>query len=432
MGNATKYERVVVDQLIPYINNAKIHTDEQVTKIASSIREFGFLNPVLIDLNHNVIAGHGRIMAAKKLGLKEVPAVYVEGLTDAQRKAYILADNRLAEMAEWDMDLLQTELDELMEAGFDISLTGLDDMQFSDKTEDDIEEDDYDEEEEQPKPRTQPGDIYRLGEHRLICGDSTDPGTLDKLLDGIKPLFCFTDPPYGVAIGSKNKALEVAQKAGSVKKDIKNDTLAPNELYTILKAAMTNLREHCAEDCSYYVSSPPGEDLITMLEVMRDAGLPVRHNIIWVKNIATFSIGRLDYDYKHEPIFYTWTKNHHFYADQYKTTVIDDTTPIDKMSKAELKERLRAYEDQNSVAYCDKPLKSELHPTMKPVKLVGRFMLNNSQPGDAVIDIFGGSGTTLIAAEQLNRKCYMVELDPHYCDVIIDRWEKFTGQKAKK
>ena len=208
--------------------------------------------------------------------------------------------------------------------------------------------------------------------------------------------------------------------------------MSPEELYKVLVEAFSNLREVCSEDCSYYVSSPQGGELgLMMLTMMKDAGLPCRHMLIWVKNHPAFSMGRLDYDYRHEPIFYTWTKNHRWYGD-YTNTVIDDSTPIDKMSKAELKDLLRAkmYPQEQSVIYCDKPLANRLHPTMKPVKLVARFLLNSSQKGDAVADIFGGSGTTLIACEQLGRKCRMMELDPHYCDVIIARWEQFTGKKA--
>lgn len=202
----------------------------------------------------------------------------------------------------------------------------------------------------------------------------------------------------------------------------------------MLVKAFSNLKEHAAEDCSYYVTAPQGGNIgLMMMMMMRDAGLEVRHTLAWVKNAATFSMGRLDYDYRHEAIFYTWDKKHNFYGG-YNTSVIDDTENIDKMSKAELKETLRAIRDKEdtSVIYVDKPLKCNLHPTMKPVKLVARLMYNNSRPGEPVADIFGGSGTTMIAAEQLNRRCFMMELDPHYCDVIIARWEAFTGQKAKQ
>ena len=243
----------------------------------------------------------------------------------------------------------------------------------------------------------------------------------------------FTDPPYGVAIGDKNKALneDAFGKGGKCQINIAGDTLSPEELYKVLVQAFTNLRELCADDCSYYVSSPQGGELGLMMMMMRDAGLPVRHMLIWVKNVATFSMGRLDYDYRHEPIFYTWDKSHRWYGD-YTNTVIDDSKPIDKMDKAELKELIRAkmYASEQSVIYCDKPSASRLHPTMKPVKLIARFILNSSQRGDTVADIFGGSGSTLIACEQLGRKCRMMELDPHYCDVIVARWEQFTGKKA--
>lgn len=212
----------------------------------------------------------------------------------------------------------------------------------------------------------------------------------------------FTDPPYGVSIGDKNKMLnECAQKAGCITTNIIGDTLSTDELYDMLLKAFTNLREACSESCSYYVSSPQGGEIGLMMMMMRDAGLPVRHNLIWAKNSATFSMGRLDYDYKHEPIFYTWTKRHEFYGG-----------------------------NDNTLLEYDKPRKCDLHPTMKPVALVAHLMENSSRRGDVVADIFGGSGTTLIAAEQLGRTCYMMELDPHYCDVIIERWQNLTGEKA--
>ena len=246
----------------------------------------------------------------------------------------------------------------------------------------------------------------------------------------------FTDPPYGVSIGDRNAAINAVDpgKGGCIEKNIIGDTLGKDDLYKLLVAAMTNLRQHCREDASYYVSAPQGGDLgFLMLAMMRDAGLTVRHNLVWVKNVATFSMGRLDYDYRHEPIFYTWTKKHKFYGG-YDTTVFDDTQEIDRMSKAELKDlvrKLRA-ENNDSVIYCDKPHRSDIHPTMKPVKLVSRFIVNSSEKGDVVADYFGGSGTTMIAAEQLGRKAYLMELDPHYADVIISRWEALTGREAQR
>lgn len=213
----------------------------------------------------------------------------------------------------------------------------------------------------------------------------------------------FTDPPYGVSIGDKNKMLESVQTSGRITENIIGDTLSTDELYDLLLKCFSNLRSVCDESCSYYVSSPQGGEIGLMMMMMRDAVLPVRHNLIWAKNSATFSMGRLDYDYKHEPIFYTWTKRHKFYG-----------------------------KNDNTLLEFDKPRANKLHPTMKPVALVAHLMENSSKVGDTVMDIFGGSGTTLIAAEQLGRTCYMMELDPHYCDVIIERWQNLTGDKAVK
>ena len=213
----------------------------------------------------------------------------------------------------------------------------------------------------------------------------------------------FTDPPYGVAIGSKNETLNSVQKAGRCTENIKGDTLSEEELYDVLKNAFVNIKASCAEDAVYYVTSPQGGSLGLMMMMMKDAGLEVRHVLMWHKNSPTFSLGRLDYDYQHEPIFYTWTKSHHNYrGGEYRTTVWD----------------------------YDKPRKCDLHPTMKPVELVANAIKDGTQENDIVLDAFGGSGTTLIASEQLNRQCRMMELDPHYVDVIIERWQNLTGETA--
>ena len=215
----------------------------------------------------------------------------------------------------------------------------------------------------------------------------------------------FTDPPYGVAIGSKNKTLQSVQKAGRIAEDIEGDTMSESALYDMLKAVFINVRENCYPDASYYVTSPQGGSLGLMMMMMKDAGLEVRHVLMWKKNSATFSIGRLDYDYQHEPIFYTWTESHHNYrGGEFRTTVWE----------------------------VDKPRKCDLHPTMKPIKLIANALLDGTKENMNVLDVFGGSGSTLIACEQLNRKCYMCEIDPHYCDVIIERWENLTGQKAER
>lgn len=431
MAKITNIQEIDPNILIPYQNNAKIHGEEQIEKLKASIQEFGFLTPCLIDAEYNLIAGHGRVMAAKELNMKTVPCVFIEGLSEAQKRAYILADNRLGELGEWDMELVNAELDELSECGFDVSITGFD---WDAAAKLDPIEDDYDpfsEEAEALESRTKPGEIWQLGEHRLMCGDSTSAEDLSELMAGDLADMVFTDPPYGVAIGDKNKALNEVNGTHAIEENIEGDTLKPDELYEMLVTAFTNLRGFAQDYCSYYVSSPQGGELALMMMMMRDAGLPVRHMLIWVKSSAVFSMGRLDYDYRHEPIFYTWTKSHRFRGG-YDQTVIDESGRLETMEKSELKELVHALRGDGSTStiYCDKPTHNNLHPTMKPVRLVSRFVYNNSEENDIVVDIFGGSGTTLIACEQLKRKCRMMELDPHYCDVIIDRWEQFTGERA--
>lgn len=392
------------DALTPYERNAKIHPDAQVEHIANSIREFGFRQPIVADRDGVVVIGHGRLMAAKKLGLESVPVTYADDLTDEQIKALRLADNKTNESG-WDFAALEEELNEL-EAEFDMSDFGFDISQeigggLSTGT---AEEDDY-EPDVPEEPRTKPGDIYILGRHRLMCGDSTDAEAWARLMDGELADMVFTDPPYGVAIGDKNAMLNSVQPSGRCTENIEGDTMSEGELYDMLKAAFINVRENCKDDAVYFVTSPQGGSLGLMMMMMRDAGLEVRHVLMWRKNCATFSLGRLDYDYQHEPIFYTWTKSHHnFRGGKYRTTIWD----------------------------FDKPRKCDLHPTMKPVELVGNAILDGTQEGMIVLDAFGGSGTTMIAAEQLGREARLMELDPHYCDVIVDRWEKFTGEKAKR
>lgn len=415
-------------ELVPYERNPR-NNDEAVDAVAASIKEFGFKVPIIVDKDGVIVAGHTRLKAAKKLGLEEVPTIVADDLSPEQVKAFRLADNKTAELAGWDFDLLDDELANI--ADIDMTAFG-----FEEEPEDpgDVIEDNYEEDDEKIESRVALGDKWGLGEHILVCGDATDLETQRRLVGGAEPVMVFTDPPYGVAIGDKNKALQTFQRAGRIVDNIANDNIDEQALHDMLVKAFSNLRQVCSEACSYYVSAPQGGSLgMMMMMMMQEAGLEVKHNLIWVKNASTFSMGRLDYNYRHEPIFYTWTKRHNFYGD-YDTTVIDDTASIDKMSKSELKEALRAriQKEPDSVIYCDKPVANRLHPTMKPIKLISRFIVNSSRRGDIVADIFGGSGSTMIACEQLGRRCRMLELDPHYCDVIIDRWEKFTGQKARK
>lgn len=420
-------EQLPVEALQEYENNARDHGEVDIDAIKESIRMFGFNDPIGIWSDDNVIVeGHGRLMAAKALGMTEVPCIRLDHMTDEERRAYAIAHNKTAELSSWNVEKLNLELAGIK--SIDMTKLGLEQL----PEEVDLEEIVEDAPPDDAEGHCEYGMIFALGDHRLMCGDSTSKEDMDKLMDGDEPVMVFTDPPYGVSIGDKNKSLGESGFGGGITENIIGDTLKPSELYEVLVKAFSNLREHCSERCSYYVSSPQGGELGLMMMMMKDAGLTVRHMLIWVKNAATFSMGRLDYDYRHEPIFYTWTKSHNFYGG-FSNTVIDDTSDINKMSKAELRDALRAvYErEDTSVVYADKPVKSKLHPTMKPVKLVARFMYNNSRQGDIVADIFGGSGTTMIAAEQLGRKCRMMELDPHYCDVIIERWERFTGKKAE-
>ena len=389
-------------ELTPYPKNAKKHPDEQVEHIANSIREFGFRQPIVVDADNVVVIGHGRLLAAEKLGLDTVPVVRADDLSEEQIKALRLADNKTNE-SEWDLTELYDELAGLA-LDFDMSDFGFEDLTGGGTSSSEASEDDDFDIDAPVEAKAKLGQIYQLGEHRLMCGDSTDANAWKALMDGEKADMVFTDPPYGVAIGDKNAALNSVQKAGQILTNIENDTLSEEDLYEMLRTAFINVRENCTDDAVYFVTSPQGGSLgLMMMMMMRDAGLEVRHVLMWRKNCATFSLGRLDYDYQHEPIFYTWTKNHHnFRHGEYRTTVWD----------------------------YDKPRKCDLHPTMKPVELVANAIKDGSEEGMIVLDAFGGSGTTIIAAEQLNRKCRMMELDPHYVDVIIARWENLTGKKA--
>lgn len=389
-----------VSELTPYEKNAKTHDAKQIANVANSIKRFGWQQPIVIDENGVVVIGHCRLMAAKKLKLKEVPVTVASGLTEAEIKELRIADNKTNE-SPWDLGLLAEDIEGLDFEGFDLDF-GIDGEIGGGITTNDIIEDDSDvTPPEQPKAKL--GDIYQLGDHRLMCGDSTDADAWAQLMDGENADMVFTDPPYGVAIGDKNATLNSVQPSGRCANNIANDTMSEEELYDMLKAAFVNVRENCNDDAVYFVTSPQGGSLGLMMMMMKDAGLPVRHVLMWMKNSATFSLGRLDYDYQHEPIFYTWTKSHHNY---------------------------RGGENRTTVWQYDKPRKCDIHPTMKPVELVANAILDGSKEGDIVLDAFGGSGTTMIAAEQLGRKARLMELDPHYVDVIIARWENYTGKKA--
>ena len=397
-----KIEYVPVGDVKPYENNPR-KNEAAIPALKESIRDFRFSQPISVGADGVVITGHTRLLAAKALGMETVPVIRRSDLTPEQVKALRIADNKVGELAEWDFDALKVELNGLPD--FDLTALGFDMDELakvlgSERREEQTDADDVPEVAENYPPKSRRGEVYQCGEHRLMCGDSADSDDWTALMDGEKGDMVFTDPPYGVAIGDKNKMLDEIQPGGRIKENIMNDALSIDDLKPILKAAFVNLRENAADDACWFVTSPQGGDLcMMMMMMMSEAGVPVRHVLMWRKNRATFSMGRLDYDYAHEPIFYTWTKSHH---------------------------NFRGGENRTSVWEYDKPRKCDLHPTMKPVELVESAILDGTERGMTVVDAFGGSGTTMIAAEKTGRRARLMELDPHYCDVIRRRWAEYV------
>lgn len=420
MAKIDGVQEVRLADLVPYERNAKQHSAEQVQKIADSIKEFGFLSPVLIDRAGNIIAGHGRVMAAKSLGMKTVPAVYIEGLTETQRRAYILADNKLTELGAWDAVLVSSELDDLKASGFDIDLTGfsIDDIIIDESAAPEFTEEEFDDLKARAKdPIIKPGEVWQLGAHRLMCGDSTKAEDVAKLMGGEQADLLLTDPPYGVDYEGKTKD----------KLKIENDSASETEQIAFLSAAFRNAYNSMKPGAAYYCwyASITQKAFILALEA---SGLKPHQLLIWVKNAMT--LGRQDYQWRHEPCFYGWKEGgaHYFIDVRSFTTVEDD---LDRISREKAIERLKELSSFTSAIYEDKPVRSELHPTMKPVELFKKQIRNSSRPGDLVLDLFAGSGTSIIAAEEMDRRCFAMEFDPVYADVIIRRWEEATGQIAK-
>ena len=395
MSEFPEYKQAQVSELIPYARNSRTHSDEQVGKIAASIREFGFLNPVIVDGEGGIIAGHGRVMAAQRLGMESVPTVEASHLTDAQRRAYVIADNRLALDAGWDDELLRVEFAELQDAGFDLELTGftLDEI---DALEPDPEpEEGLTDEDATPEAPEQPvtveGDVWVLGNHRLMCGDSTSIDAIERLMDGRKADMWLTDPPYNVAYeGKTSDALT-----------IQNDEMNNADFRQFLRDCYVAADANMKAGAVFYIWHADSEGYNFRGAAM-DAGWKIRQCLIWKKQ--TFVMGRQDYHWKHEPCLYGWKEGagHLWAADRKQTTILE----------------------------FDRPSRSGEHPTMKPVELFAYQMLNNTKGEDAVLDSFGGSGTTIIAAEKHGRHGRCMELDPKYCDVIIKRWQDFTGKQA--
>jgi DNA modification methylase len=392
---------VKVEALIPYAKNSRTHDDAQVAQIAASIKEFGWTNPILVDGEKGIIAGHGRLMAARKLGMTQVPVIELKGMTEAQKKAYVIADNKLAMNAGWDNDFLTLELKDLEAEGFDLALTGFDDKELDallnviEGTEGLTDEDDVPAVPEEPK--TKLGDVYILGNHRLMCGDSTSTDAVDLLMENKKADMVFTDPPYNMdftggihADGSKS----FNAKHGG----IKNDKMSQSEAADFFDAINSIIYAYCVG--AFYITFYRlgiGEYWKSLERV----NLKVRSLIIWDKGNHTLS--NSDYMSKYEPIFYGWTgDNHKFYGGN------------NGMDIWEIK----------------RTAKNDLHPTMKPVELIEKALEDASKSGNLVLDLFGGSGSTMIACEKLGRKARLMELDPKYCDVIVKRWEDFTGKTA--
>ena len=388
-------QEVAVEALIPYAKNSRTHSDAQVAQIAASIKEFGWTNPILIDGTKGIIAGHGRLMAARKLGYSKVPVIELKDMTESQKKAYVIADNQLAMNAGWDMDLLKIEVADLNEDGFDLELLGFDSKMLDSLLAPEVKDGLTDEDAvpELPKePKTKLGDVYILGEHRLMCGDSTSIESVEKLMNGQLADQLVTDPPYNIAYEGGSKKRE----------QIKNDEMADTDFRQFLKDVYIAADAVMKAGAVFYIWHADTEGY-NFRGAAKDMGWKIRQTLIWNKDNSAF--GRSDYHWKHEPCLYGWKEGaaHLWATDRKQTTVIE----------------------------CKRPSKSELHPTMKPVELMEYQILNNTKGQDVVLDLFGGSGSTLIACEKTGRKARLMELDPKYCDVIVKRWEDFTGKKAE-
>lgn len=409
-------EYVDIESIKPYKNNAKTHPREQIDQIKKSIEEFGMDDPIGI-WKDEIVEGHGRLIACKELGMKQVPIIRLDHLTDEQRKAYTLAHNKLTMNSDFDLDILNQELMSI--DGIDMSEFGFD-LGFEEK-EYEIIEDEVPEAPSEPKSKL--GEIYQLGDHRLMCGDSTNINDVNKLMDGAVADLVVTDPPYNVAIENSQGMT------------IQNDNMGSSQFLSFLTEAFNCLNESLKFGGAFYVWFASREH-INFETALNNNGLQVRQELIWNKNALI--LGRSDYQWKHEPCLYGWKEGatHYFVDDRSQTTVIEDNKPdIKKMKKEEMQKLLEEiYSDKvsSTIINEDKPVVNDLHPTMKPIKLIARLVNNSSRAGELVLDLFGGSGSTLITCEQLNRKCYMMEYDPVYVDVIIERWEKFTGRKAIK
>lgn len=411
-----------LSEIKPYKNNPRDNT-AAVEPVMQSIKQFGFKVPIIIDKNNEIVTGHTRYKAAKKLKLKTVPCILADDLSDEQIKAFRIADNKVSEFAKWDFDLLETELAALKELEYDMSGFGFEDLEVvPEEPEKDVEEDNYDPDKEVPT-RTKRGQIWQLGNHRLMVGDSTDTEDVKKLMNGELADCVITDPPYNVAI-SNSDGLTIA-----------NDDMDDAAFQTFLESAFSNLNMSLKAGGAFYIWYASSTAL-EFLNALKENNLQVREQLIWNKN--SFVFGRSDYHWKHEPCLYGWKAGeaHYFVDCRSYTTVIDEEIPdVDSMKKEEMKillKRILSTADVPTTVIDEaKPQHNDLHPTMKPLRLIDHLAKNSTKKGNLILDLFGGSGSTLMVAEQTDRICYMMEYDPIYADKIIDRWESYTMKKAK-
>jgi len=429
-------EHLPTETLIPYARNSRTHSPEQVDAVASSIREFGFTNPVLIDSNNTIIAGHGRVMAAQKLGLSAVPCIRLAHLSDTQRRAYVIADNKLAEQAGWNLSVLRREVEDLMAESFDLDLLGFDDEELKEMMGDSglnggAGNSDPDDAPPLPKKATsKDGDIWALGLHRVVCGDSTDASNLARLMAGGQADMCWTDPPYNVAYETQ---------AGKIANDDLGDSEFKAFLLKLFSAAIAVMKPGGA----IYVAHADTEGL-NFRSAFAEAGFKLSGCLIWRKE--SLVLGRSDYQWQHEPILYGWKPGaaHRWFGGRKQTTVTDYASDgsvfrqrVDGKYEISLGDRVLLVDGDvhveellPSVFLEAKPKRSEGHPTMKPVALIERMLRNNAKNGNVILDVCGGSGSTLMACETLGMRGRLSELSPAYVDVIVNRWQDFTGKQA--
>lgn len=419
MNNNLKIEYVPIGELKAYERNAKLHPQEQIQQIKNSILEFGFNDPIAVWKDNEIIEGHGRLMAAEELAYKEIPVIRLDGLSDEQRKAYMLAHNQLTMNTGFDLDILNLELSSIKT--IDMSDFGFEfDFGFNEPPE--VVEDRY-EENVPEEPVSQLGDIYQLGQHRLMCGDSTDINQVRTLTGDKSVDMLLTDPPYNVNYtGGTKDALKIM-----------NDSMEDSRFRAFLSDAFKNADAVMNPGAAFYIWHADSEGL-NFRYAATNTGWKIRQCLVWVKNALV--LGRQDYQWKHEPCLYGWKNGtHYFTEDRTQATVIDDKIDLKKLKKEEMLKLLQEIYSEKvptTVLYEDKPLVNDVHPTMKPIRLMAQLVKNSTKPKQIVLDLFGGSGSTMMACEQLDRICYTMELDPRYVDVIIERWETFTGQKAVK